>query len=50
MTKINKATAALVAGAIVTIIGAFVTMTGELQGAVQTLVTAALVWLVANGE
>ena len=50
MRKLNKTSAALVSGAIVTIIGAFATMTGELQGAVQTLVTAGLVWLVTNGE
>ena len=44
----NKATAAVLAGAVVTLVGAFATVDGETLGAIQTLLTAALVWLVPN--
>ncbi len=50
MRKFNKATAAALAGAAVTVIGALVVLDGELQGALQTVLTAALVWLVPNRE
>ena len=43
MKKFNKATAAVVAGALVTLIGAFVALDQEALGAIQTLLTAALV-------
>lgn len=48
--KFNKTTAAVLAGAIVTVIASFYVMDAELQGAVQTLITAALVFLVPNSE
>lgn len=49
-TQNNKVTVTVVAGAVVTVLSAFVEMGGELQGAIHTLVTAALVWLVRNRE
>lgn len=50
MGRFNKATAALVAGAIVSVVGSFLALTPEVQGAAITLITAALVWLVPNTE
>lgn len=50
MTQFNKATAAAVAGAVVTVLAAFLPLGPELQGALQTVLTTALVWLVANRE
>ncbi len=48
MTRFNKATAAALAGALVTLVAAFWAPDPEVQGALQTLLTAALVWLVPN--
>ncbi len=48
MQEFNKATAAVVAGAIAAVAGALSTLDPELIGAIQTLLTAALVWLVPN--
>lgn len=48
MTRFNKATAAALAGALVTVIAAFMPMSSELQGAAQTVVTALLVLIVPN--
>lgn len=50
MKKFNKATAATVAGAIVTLAAAFVTLDAPLQGAIQTVLTAVLVYLIPNVE
>ncbi len=50
MSKFNKATAAALAGAVVTIIGAFVALDPEVQSAIQTLLVAALVYFVPNKE
>lgn len=50
MSKWNKATAAVVAGAVVTLIGAFVALDPELMGAIQTVLTAALVYFIPNGD
>ena len=50
MKKFNKTSAAVAAGAIVTLIGAFFTLTPEQLGAVQTLLTALAVFVVPNGE
>lgn len=50
MSKFNKATAAVLAGAVVTIIGAFVSIDPDVMASIQTVLTAALVWLVPNGE
>ena len=50
MKKFNKTSAAVVAGAIVAVLGAFFALTPEQLGAVQTLLTAAAVFLVPNGE
>jgi len=51
-TKGNKTTAAVLAGAIVTVIGGvgLVELSPEVKGAVQTLVTAVLVFIVPNGS
>jgi hypothetical protein len=49
MQRFNKTTAATLAGALTTIVGSFwVEATGEMIGAIQTILTAALVWLVPN--
>ncbi len=48
MKRFNKATAAALAGALVTAAAALWPLGGELQGALQTVLTAALVWLVPN--
>ena len=48
LTRYNKASAAVLAGAATTAIGALLTVDGETLGAFQTLLTALLVWLVPN--
>jgi len=48
MKRYNKATAAVLSGAIVTVIGSAMVLDQELSQALQTLITAALVWLVPN--
>lgn len=50
MKQINKATAAALAGAVVTVIGALTTLDAEALGAIQTLLVAALVYFVSNQE
>lgn len=50
MKRFNKATAAVVSGALVTIVGSFVVMDQEFMASVQTILTAALVYFVPNGE
>lgn len=44
----NKATAAVVAGAVVTAASAFVPVDPEVLAASQTVLTALLVWLIPN--
>jgi hypothetical protein len=48
MKQFNKASAAALAGTLVTLAAAFWPLESELQGALQTVLTAALVWLVPN--
>ena len=48
MTQYNKTTAAILSGAVVTIAAAYLPLTPEVVAAAQTLITAALVWLVPN--
>ncbi len=48
MKRFNKATAAALAGALVTVVAALWPLESELQGALQTVLTTALVWLVPN--
>lgn len=48
MKRFNKATAAALAGALLTAVAAFWPLESELQGALQTVLTTALVWLVPN--
>ncbi len=48
MSGFNKATAAALAGAVATGIGAFFSLDAEMTGALATLLTTALVWLVPN--
>ncbi len=50
MKRFNKMTAAALAGGLVTVAASLVALDGELQGALQTVLTAALVWLVPNRE
>ena len=50
MTAYNKTTAAVLAGAVVTIVGAFWQPDPTVLGALQTLVTAGLVYLIPNKE
>ena len=50
MQQFNKATAAVIAGAVVTIIGSLVSLDPTLTGALQTVITAGLVFLVPNKE
>lgn len=50
MQKFNKTTAAVVAGAMIAVLGAFLPMSQELLSSLQVVVTAALVWLVPNAE
>ena len=49
MSRLNKTTAAVISGAVVSIVGAFFDPAPEILAAAQTLLTAALVWLVPNG-
>jgi hypothetical protein len=48
LKRYNKTTAAIVAGAAASAIGAFVAVDTEALTAFQTLLTALLVWLVPN--
>ncbi len=48
MKKMNKTTAAVFAGALVTVLGSLVVLDPGIQGAIQTLLIAALVWAVPN--
>ena len=48
LLTINKAGAATLAGALVTLLVNFVDLTPDVQGAIQTLLTAFLVWLIPN--
>lgn len=48
--RYNKATAAVLGGAAVSVLGAFIVMDEELRSALQVVITAALVYLVPNGE
>jgi hypothetical protein len=48
MKRYNKATAAALAGALITAVAAFWPLESELQGALQTVLTTVLVWLVPN--
>lgn len=50
MQQANKTTTAVVVGAVVTMVGALFALPADLQGAVQTLLTAALVYLIPNGR
>lgn len=48
MTKYNKTTVTVVAGAIIAVIGSFYSMTPEVSTAIQTLLTMAFVWFIPN--
>ncbi len=50
MKRFNKATAAVLAGALIAAAAAIWPLEGEVQGALQTVLTTALVWLVPNVE
>ena len=50
MKRFNKATAAAVAGAVVTVLGAVFALDADLQGAIQTVLTALLVYFIPNVE
>lgn len=50
MKKYNKATAAILAGAIVAVVGGFFALDAELLAAIQTVLTAVLVYAVPNQE
>ena len=50
MKRFNKATAAVLAGALIAAAAAVWPLEGEVQGALQTVLTTALVWLVPNVE
>ena len=50
MKRFYKATAAALAGAAATVIGSFFVIDRETLSALQTVATAALVWLVPNVE
>lgn len=50
MQQFNKTTAAVLAGAVVTILGAFWQPDPTVLGALQTIITAGLVWLIPNKE
>ena len=50
MKRYNKATAAALAGAVITAVAAFWPLEAELQSALQTVLTTALVWLVPNAR
>lgn len=47
-TAYDKAAAGAVGAAVTTVIAALTTLDGEVVGAIGTLVTAGLVWLVPN--
>lgn len=47
-TGANKANVALLSGAAITVLSAFWSPGPEVMGAVQTILTAALVWYVGN--
>ena len=46
--RFNKASAAAIAGAVVTILGSYFALSTELSGALQTVIAAGLVYAVAN--
>lgn len=46
--RFNKATASVLAGAAMTVVGAFVAIEQETIGALQTLLTTALVYFIPN--
>ena len=48
LRSVNKVTASVVAGAVVTIVGAFADLDPEVLSSIQTVVTALLVWFVPN--
>ena len=48
LRSVNKVTASVVAGAVVTIVGAFADLDQEVLSSIQTVVTALLVWFVPN--
>lgn len=50
MQRYNKTTATAVAGAIVVLVGAFFELSVEQSGALQTVITATIVWFVPNKE
>lgn len=50
MKRYNKTTASVLAGAAVTALASVFVMNSELQGALQTILAAVLVWLVPNRE
>lgn len=47
-TAYDKAAAAAIGSAVTTVIAALTSLEGEVIGAIGTLLTAALVWLVPN--
>ena len=48
LKRYNKMTAAVIAGATTTVVGAFLAIDVEVLGAFQSLLTAVLVWLTPN--
>lgn len=48
LRQYNKVTAAVVAGAVVTLISAVVSLDPTVQDAIQTLLTALAVWAIPN--
>lgn len=50
LKRYNKATAALVAGAVSALLGGFFVLDPEVLEAIQVLVTAGLVYLVPDGR
>ena len=48
MKQFNKASAAAIAGAAVTVLGAFVVLDQEVLGAIQTVLVTLLVYFVPN--
>ena len=48
MGKFNKTMAAVVGGAVATLVGSFVTLDAAALSSIQTIVTALLVWFVPN--
>ena len=47
-TAYDKAAAAAIGTAVTTVVAALTSLDGEVVGAIGTLITAALVWLVPN--